>query len=73
MHLCNDVSRIDNFLWKDIQRIVLGIGESIGVSICTDMFVADDQIYVQEYATNHMNGLCHCAAKLDENDCVERI
>jgi len=71
MYLCDDVPRIDDDLWEEMQRIALGLGESIGVSIRVDMFVADDQIYVQEYATNHMNGLRHCAAKLDENDCVD--
>lgn len=30
MYLCDDVPKIDNFLWEEIQRIALGLGESIG-------------------------------------------
>merc|ERR1712183_718380 len=71
MYLCDDVPRVEENVWQEMQRIAVGLGESIGVSIRVDMFVADDQIYVQEYATNHMNGLRHCAAKIDENGCVD--
>jgi len=71
MYLCDDVPRVNDCLWKEMHRIALQLGKSIGVSIRVDMFVANDQIYVQEYATNHMNGLRHCAAKKDENNCID--
>jgi len=71
MYLCNDVPKVDDCLWEEMQTIALALGESIGVAIRVDMFIANNQIYVQEYATNHMNGLRHCAAKQDENGCID--
>jgi hypothetical protein len=35
------------------------------------MFVAGNKIWVQEYSTNHMNGLRHCAAKTDDEGCFD--
>jgi hypothetical protein len=36
-----------------------------------NMFVAGNKIWVQEYSTNHMNGLRHCAAKTDDEGCTD--
>ena len=35
------------------------------------MFVVDNEVFVQEYSANRMNGLRHCAAKFDEDSCID--
>jgi hypothetical protein len=54
---------------------MIAIAESlstrIGVYMRIDMFRVGQNLYVQEYSGNPMNGLRHCAAKLDENGCVD--
>ncbi|KAI2504452.1 hypothetical protein MHU86_9951 [Fragilaria crotonensis] len=51
--------------------IAVELGTRIGVYMRVDMFVADKSVYVQEYSPNHMNGLRHCAAKMDDHGCIE--
>jgi hypothetical protein len=48
-----------------MTEIALKLGARIGVYMRVDMFVAGGKVYVEEYTTNHMNGLRHCAAKYD--------
>jgi hypothetical protein len=37
-----------------------------------DLFVANGKVFVQEYTTNHMNGLRHCAAKFNpDTGCID--
>jgi hypothetical protein len=36
-----------------------------------DMFMTGQEVYVQEYSPNPMNGLRHCASKTDSNGCID--
>jgi hypothetical protein len=67
LYVCDDASIpvLDDCLWQEMLDIALGLGKRIGVYMRVDMFVADGKVFVQEYTTNHMNGLRHCAAKFN--------
>mmetsp|Transcript_2588 Transcript_2588/g.4173 ORF Transcript_2588/g.4173 Transcript_2588/m.4173 type:complete len:454 (-) Transcript_2588:298-1659(-) len=71
LNICSDFS-IDQCILDDMIAIATKASKAIGVYVRVDMFLgADNSIHVQEYSTNHMNGLRHCSAKLDENDCID--
>ncbi|KAI2514321.1 protein of unknown function DUF11 [Fragilaria crotonensis] len=68
LYICDDdsiPSDLDECLKQEMLTIALEAGARIGVYIRVDMFVVGGKVYVQEYTTNHMNGLRHCAAKFD--------
>ena len=71
LYLCDEVPALSPCLLAEMTEIALGLGETIGVYMRVDMFVVDNKAYVQEYSANHMNGLRHCASKLDENGCID--
>jgi hypothetical protein len=51
--------------------LAVRLGDKIGVYMRIDMFVWDNKVYVQEYTSNHMNGLRHCAAKITDEGCID--
>jgi len=63
LYLCTEVPPIPRCLLNDMIQTAIDIQNAIGVYMRIDMFVANNQYYVQEYTPNHMNGLRHCAAK----------
>jgi hypothetical protein len=71
LYTCEQMPDIDRCLLKEMAEIALDLGNRIGVYVRVDMFLDGNIIYVQEYSTNHMNGLRHCAAKTDNNGCVD--
>lgn len=71
MYLCVDIPDIDACLLQEMIDIALALGAKIGVYIRIDMFVVGNKVFVQEYSANHMNGLRHCAAKVDSNGCID--
>jgi len=72
LNLCDRIPELDDCLWEEMTEIALELGARIGVYMRVDMFVAGGKVYVQEYTTNHMNGLRHCAAKFDtETGCID--
>jgi hypothetical protein len=72
LHLCESIPDISPALWKEMMGLALTAGTRIGVAIRIDMFVANGMVYVQEYTTNHMNGIHHCAAKYDvSTGCID--
>jgi hypothetical protein len=72
MDICSDLDKVDDCLMNDMLALAKKASEAIGVYIRVDMFLGrDGKIYVQEYSTNHMNGLRHCAAVKDANGCVD--
>jgi hypothetical protein len=74
LYLCDNKSipQLDDCLKKEMIATALNLGSKIGVYIRIDMFVADGLVFVQEYTTNHMNGLRHCASKLNAyTGCVD--
>jgi hypothetical protein len=71
LYICSQVPKIDQCLLDEMIGIALDLGNRIGVYMRVDMFVAGNKIFVQEYSANHMNGLRHCAAKMDDNGCID--
>jgi hypothetical protein len=68
LYVCDDdsiPSDLDECLKQEMLDIALDAGSRIGVYIRVDMFVVGGKVFVQEYTTNHMNGLRHCASKFD--------
>lgn len=70
LYVCEEVETIDPCLLEEMKDLALSLGSAIGVYMRIDMFVVNNRAYVQEYTTNHMNGLRHCAAKKD-GDCID--
>jgi hypothetical protein len=72
LYLCSDIPILDDCVKQEMIQLAIEIGKRVGVYIRVDMFVADGRIYVQEYSTNHMNGLRHCAAYFDPvSGCID--
>lgn len=71
MDICSDLQVIDDCVMRDMIAIAQKASEAIGVYVRVDMFLGGDgQVYVQEYSTNHMNGLRHCSALKETNGCI---
>jgi hypothetical protein len=70
LNLCTEVPKLGDCLVEEMSAIALRLGNRIGVAMRIDMFVEDNAIYVQEYSPNHMNGIRHCSAKM-ENGCID--
>jgi hypothetical protein len=73
MYMCVDLQRPKQCVLDDMIAIAESLSKTIGVYMRIDMFVAaaGDKVYVQEYSANPMNGLRHCASKLDRNGCID--
>lgn len=72
MDLCSDLEIIDECLMNDMIAVAKKASEAVGVYIRVDFFLgADKKVYVQEFSTNHMNGLRHCSAIKHENGCID--
>jgi hypothetical protein len=71
MYLCSDVKKPKQCVLDDMTMIAESLSKTIGVYMRIDMFVVGDQVFVQEYSANPMNGLRHCASKIDANGCVD--
>ncbi|KAI2502637.1 extracellular matrix structural constituent [Fragilaria crotonensis] len=71
LYMCDQIPKISDCLLNEMVGIALDLGKRIGVYIRVDMFVVGNSVYVQEYSANRMNGLRHCAAKTDENGCID--
>ncbi|KAI2514173.1 protein of unknown function DUF11 [Fragilaria crotonensis] len=75
LYICDEnsiPSDVDECLKQEMLDIALDAGARVGVYIRVDMFVAGGKVFVQEYTTNHMNGLRHCAAKFNPlTGCVD--
>lgn len=71
MYLCESVEQPPQCVVDDMIKIAETLGKRIGVAMRVDMFVVGNTVYVQEYSPNPMNGLRHCAAKVDESGCVD--
>jgi hypothetical protein len=72
MDICSALPAIDECVMNDMIALATKASEAIGVYVRVDMFVGpNDEIYVQEFSTNHMNGLRHCSAIKDENGCID--
>lgn len=71
LYICDDVPAIEPCLLNDMITYAEQLSTTIGVYMRIDMFVAGTNFYVQEYTPNHMNGLRHCAAKLNDDGCID--
>ena len=71
MYLCTDIMKPKQCVLDDMIIIAESLSKTIGVYMRIDMFVVGDQVYVQEYTPNPMNGLRHCASKVDTNGCID--
>ena len=71
LYSCDHIPKISDCLMKEMIDIALDLVTRIGVYMRVDMFVVENSVYVQEYTANHMNGLRHCAAKTDDQGCID--
>lgn len=74
LYICDDASipTLDDCTKQEMLDIALDLGKRIGVYMRVDLFVANGKVFVQEYTTNHMNGLRHCAAKFNpDTGCID--
>jgi TupA-like ATPgrasp len=71
LYLCVDLEEPEPCVLQEMIDIAIKLGSRIGVYVRIDMFAVGDRVYVQEYSTNHMNGIRHCAAKQDEFGCID--
>jgi hypothetical protein len=71
MFMCGSIPTIDPCLLKEMIDTALKLGKRIGVYMRIDMFYTGKKFYVQEFSANPMNGLRHCAAKVDSNGCID--
>ena len=70
LDICGALERPDECLIADITAVAKKVSKLIGAYVRIDMFVSkDNEIVVQEYTTNHMGGLRHCSARI-ENGCI---
>jgi hypothetical protein len=66
LYICENIPVLCDCLSQEMIQIALSLGDAIGVYIMrVDMFVSNNMVYVQEYSPNHMNGMHHCAARMD--------
>jgi hypothetical protein len=74
LYLCDEIPVLESCVIERMIGMAEQLGSIIGVYVRVDMFVVYEgdapRIYVQEYTTNHMNGLRHCSAKL-EDGCID--
>jgi hypothetical protein len=70
MYICQTVGKPSACIIKDMIAAAEKLGSAIGVYMRVDMFVSGNDVFVQEYSANPMNGLRHCAAKMD-GACVD--
>jgi len=57
---------------QDMRELAVRASEALGVYMRVDMFVSGtNQIYIQEYSPNHMNGIRHCAAVETNDGCTD--
>ena len=71
LYVCEEIPEVDSCVLEEMVDIAVGLGDRIGVYMRVDMFIVENKVYVQEYSANHMNGLRHCAAKFDEDECID--
>ena len=71
LYVCEEIPELDSCVLQEMIDIAVQLGDTIGVYMRVDMFAVDNEVFVQEYSGNHMNGLRHCAAKLDEDACID--
>ena len=73
LNLCSDedIPKPEQCVIDDIINIATSLSKRIGVFMRVDMFVYNNIVYVQEYSPNHMGGMRHCAAKIDDNECID--
>jgi hypothetical protein len=72
MNICSDLPIIDDCIMKDAIAVAQKASEAIGVYVRVDLFLGNNgHIYLQEFSTNHMNGLRHCSAVKDEDGCID--
>mmetsp|Transcript_3881 Transcript_3881/g.6489 ORF Transcript_3881/g.6489 Transcript_3881/m.6489 type:complete len:2423 (+) Transcript_3881:72-7340(+) len=72
MALCSDLPRINDCTMMEMISIAKKASEAIGVYVRVDMFLSDTgEIYLQEFTTNHMNGLRHCSAIMRDDGCLD--
>ena len=72
LNLCSEVPRPEDCVLADLITVAKEASKKIGVAVRVDMFVSITQeIVVQEYTMNHMNGLRHCSSKTDDNGCID--
>jgi hypothetical protein len=72
MDLCSALPVIGECVMNDMIALATKASEAIGVYVRVDMFVGpNNEIYVQEFSTNHMSGFRHCSAIKDENNCID--
>lgn len=70
LYLCEDVDQPTPCIMEEMTELALSLASTIGVYMRIDMFVANNQVFVQEYTPNHMNGMRHCMAKR-AGDCID--
>ena len=71
LYTCDRLPDIEQYLLQELIGIATELGNRIGVYVRVDLFGAANRVYVQQYTTNHMNGLRHCAAKIDDKGCID--
>lgn len=72
MDLCSDLPPIDDCAMKEMIAIAKEASVAVGVYVRVDMFLSEDnKAYLQEFSTNHMNGLRHCSAIKRDNGCLD--
>lgn len=72
MDICSELPKISECQMKDMVNLAARASKAIGVYVRVDMFVGPNgDIHVQEFSTNHMNGLRHCSAMVDQDGCVD--
>ena len=71
LYVCEEIPELDVCVLQEMIDIAVNLGDRIGVYMRVDMFIVANKVYVQEYSANHMNGLRHCAAKFDEDGCID--
>jgi hypothetical protein len=59
-------------VWDALKDLATALSTKLGVYMRIDLFLSgNNQIYVQEYTSNHAGGLRHCAAKKTESGCID--
>ena len=71
MYLCDTIQKPEQCVINDIISIAEKLSVAIGVYMCVDLFVTGNQVLVQEYLPNPMNGLYHCASKTNDDGCID--
>mmetsp|Transcript_18660 Transcript_18660/g.28348 ORF Transcript_18660/g.28348 Transcript_18660/m.28348 type:complete len:822 (+) Transcript_18660:94-2559(+) len=66
LDICGPIEKPDDCIIQDIIDVAKKIGRLVGAYVRVDLFISSNgEVIVQEYSTNHMNGLRHCSAKVD--------